>query len=154
MIAFAILKNSPLAPNLHGKVLFKDVPSGVEVCVDVSGLPNFTPKTDNSPQIGPHGFHIHMNGVCDIGDDINPFQSAGSHFNPTNQPHGNHTGDFPAIFSNNGRARMCFLTNKFSVYDILGKSVVIHQSPDDYITQPAGNSGKRIACGIIEKLDN
>ena len=69
----------------------------------------------------------------------------------TNQPHGNHAGDFPVLFSNNGVARMCFFTNKFKVADIIGKAVVIHQSPDDYRTQPAGDAGKRLACGVIKE---
>jgi len=66
-------------------------------------------------------------------------------------PHGNHAGDFPVLFSNNGVARMCFFTNKFKVADIIGKAVVIHQNPDDYRTQPAGDSGKRLACGVIKE---
>lgn len=153
MLAFAQINNSPLAPDLKGKVLFKDVPGGVEVCIEVTGLPNYTPATKDSPQIGPHGFHLHITGNCEIGDPENPFLGAGMHYNPTNQPHGNHAGDFPVIFSNNGYFRMCFYTNKFSVSDILNKSVIIHQSPDDYRTEPAGNSGKRIGCGVIRELN-
>ena len=49
---------------------------------------------------------------------------------------------------------MCFYTNKFSVFDILNKAVIIHQSPDDYRTDPAGNSGKRIGCGVIKILSD
>ena len=63
------------------------------------------------PPIGPHGFHIHNIGLCEITDPENPFQSAGSHWNPDDQPHGNHTGDFPVLFSNNGYFRMQFFTN-------------------------------------------
>jgi Cu-Zn family superoxide dismutase len=86
-----------------------------------------------------------------VGDPTSPFLTAGEHYNPTNQPHGNHAGDFPVLFSNDGRAVMNFFTNKFTVGEIIGKSVVIHQNPDDYRTQPAGNSGKRLACGVIFK---
>jgi len=152
MIAFAQIIGSPLAPNLKGKALFRDVPGGVEICVEVTGLPNYSPKTASTPQIGPHGFHLHIVGNCEVGNPNDPFQSAGGHFNPTKQLHGNHAGDFPVIFSNNGYFRMCFYTNKFSVFDILNKAVVIHQSPDDYQTEPAGNSGKRIGCGVIKEL--
>lgn len=153
MIAFAQIKGSPLAPNLKGKVVFRDVPGGVEVCVELTGIPPYQPATANTPQIGPHGFHLHIIGSCEIDNPNEPYLSAGSHFNPANQPHGNHAGDFPVIFSNNGYFRMCFYTNKFSVFDILGKSVLIHQGPDDYRTEPAGNSGKRIGCGIIKELE-
>ena len=149
MIAVAQIKGGNLAPNLTGVAYFKDVPNGVEVSVEVRGLPKFKPGTANTPQIGPHGFHIHEGGSCNIGNPNNPFASAGEHWNPTKQPHGNHAGDFPVLFSNNGYARMTFFTNKFKVADIIGKTVIIHESPDDYRTQPAGASGKRIACGVI-----
>ena len=154
MIAFAQINSSPLAPALKGKVLFRDVPGGVEICIEVTGLPKYTPKTNTSPQIGPHGFHLHITGNCELGNPNDPFKSAGEHYNPTKQPHGNHAGDFPVIFSNNGYFRMCFFSNKFSVYDIINKAVVIHQSPDDYQTEPAGNSGKRIGCGVIKELND
>lgn len=70
----------------------------------------------------------------------------------TGQPHGNHAGDFPVLFSNNGSSRMSFFTSKFKVADIIGRSVIIHESPDDYRTQPAGNSGRKLACGVIRRL--
>ena len=148
--ARAIIKGGPLAPNLKGFVVFTDVPGGTEVYSEVTGLPNFSPAKDGKPQIGPFGFHIHANGNCNIGNPSNPFMSADGHWNPTNQPHGNHAGDFPVLFSNGGRARMLFFTNKFKVADIIGKSVIIHESPDDYRTQPSGNSGKMMACYFFE----
>lgn len=154
MIAFAQISNSPIVPDLKGKVMFRDVAGGVEVCVEVTGLPEYTPETNDTPQIGPHGFHLHISGSCDIGDPANPYLAAGEHYNPGNAPHGNHAGDFPVLFSNNGYSRMCFYTNKFTVYDIIGKSVIIHQGPDDYRTNPAGNSGKRIGCGVIKILSD
>lgn len=75
--------------------------------------------------------------------------AAGGHWNPTNQPHGNHAGDFPVLFSNHGYGSMCFFTDKFKVEDVLGKAVIIHENPDDYRTQPSGDGGKRLACGVI-----
>lgn len=65
----------------------------------------------------------------------------GGSFFVTKGPHGNHAGDFPVLFSNGGRARMRLFTSKFKVRDIIGKSVIIHENPDDYRSQPAGNSG-------------
>lgn len=147
--AFANIKGGPLAPKIMGLVIFRSVSGGTEVCLSVTGLPNYQAGTADMPQVGPHGFHIHENGDCTVGNPYDPFKASGEHWNPTNQPHGNHAGDFPVLFSNNGVAMMCFFTDKFKVSDVIGKSIIIHQGPDDYKTQPAGGSGKRIACGEI-----
>jgi Cu-Zn family superoxide dismutase len=147
--ARAVVKGGPLAPNLRGVVYFFNVPGGTEICVYVTGLPEYKPAHNNEDPIGPHGFHIHEFGNCEVGDPKDPFQAAGEHWNPDNQPHGNHAGDFPVLFSNNGIARMQFFTNRFKVHNIIGKSVIIHQNPDDYRTQPAGDAGKRLGCGVI-----
>ena len=147
--ARAIIKGGPFAPQIKGFVVFTDVLGGTEVYAEITGLPRFIPAEGNKPQVGPFGFHIHQNGNCTVGDPANPFKDAGAHWNPTKQPHGNHAGDFPVLFSNGGKARMTFFTNKFKVSDIIGKSVMIHESPDDYKTQPAGGSGRRLACGVI-----
>ncbi|MBM7615355.1 superoxide dismutase family protein [Alkaliphilus hydrothermalis] len=147
--AVARIKGGPLAPETTGVVYFINVPGGTEVCVYIEGLPPYQPAVGDQGPIGPHGFHIHENGTCEIGDPTNPFQAAGGHWNPQNQPHGNHAGDFPVLFSNNGIARMSFFTNRFKVWEAVGKSIIIHQSPDDYRSQPAGNAGKRLACGMI-----
>lgn len=148
-LAYAMIMAGPDYPSITGQVTFADVPGGVRVCIDASGLPPYKPAAGDKQPIGPFGFHIHEKGNCIVGDPAKPFEACGGHWNPTNQPHGNHAGDFPVLFSNNGRARMCFFTDRFKVTDILGRSVMIHENPDDYRTQPAGNSGKRIACGEI-----
>lgn len=150
--AIAYVFGGPLAPGISGTVKFIPADGGTLVQADIRGLPDFKPGTESEAQIGPFGFHIHENGSCSIGDVQNPFTAAGSHYNPTNQPHGNHAGDFPVLFSNNGIAKMTFFTNKFIVDDVIGKAVIIHQSPDDYRTQPAGDAGKRLACGVIMKV--
>ncbi len=147
----ARLESSPLAPNLRGEVVFRPMKNGTQVTVDVSGLPNYQPATDTLPPIGPFGFHIHEGPNCDIIDPYDPFISAMGHWNPDNEPHGNHAGDFPVLFSNNGRALMSFYTNRFKPQDVIGKTVMIHQNPDDYRTQPSGNSGRRLGCGRIKK---
>ncbi|HEY8365133.1 MAG TPA: superoxide dismutase family protein [Haloplasmataceae bacterium] len=144
--AFAILKGSPKYPNIYGEVFFEEIPEGVMVNVYVEGLPNYTP---GNPPIGPHGFHIHEFGDC-TGNENEPFMNAGKHYNPNNQPHGNHAGDLPSLFSNNGVAYMTFFTNKFTIDEIIGKAVIIHENPDDYRTEPSGNSGMSIACGVIQ----
>lgn len=104
-----------------------------------------------------HGFHVHEKGDCSAADAT----SAGGHFNPDTKPHGvpgsgaNHAGDMPNIKSDaNGNAVYSAKLGGFAVNNgptgILGKSVVIHRDPDDYKSQPAGNSGPRIACGLIK----
>ncbi|WP_347321226.1 superoxide dismutase family protein [Rossellomorea sp. RS05] len=148
-IAYAVIKGGPLAPDLEGNVFFHEVKGGVEVMVEVGGLPPYKEGKNGEKPIGPHGFHLHEKGVCEIGDPSDPFTSAGGHWNPGGQPHGNHAGDFPVLFSNGGYARMSFFTNKFSVKDVVGKGVIIHQSPDDFRSQPSGDAGKRLACGVI-----
>ncbi|NMB27531.1 MAG: superoxide dismutase family protein [Tissierellia bacterium] len=150
--AYAKIIGGNIAPNIYGNIFFDDVAGGTEVYVEVWGLPLYQPAKNSKQPIGPFGFHIHEYGICEITDPNNPFQSAGEHYNPTNQPHGNHAGDFPVIFSNNGYARMSFFTDRFKPRDIIGKSVIIHQNPDDYRSQPAGNAGKRMACGVICRL--
>ncbi len=153
-MAAANIKGGPLAPDLKGEVTFREVNGGTLVYANISGLPEYKPAYNGEEPIGPHGFHIHENGNCSVGDSENPFQAAGGHWNPANQPHGNHAGDFPVLFSNNGRAIMSFFTNKFKPQDAVGKAVIIHQNPDDYRTQPAGDAGKRLACGLIRKYYN
>jgi Cu-Zn family superoxide dismutase len=145
----AYVRGGPLAPRLKGTVIFKDVPGGTEVLAEIFGLPSYSPGTGDKAPIGPHGFHIHEHGICEVGDPDNPFLAAGGHWNPDNQPHGNHAGDFPVLFSHNGYALMAFFTNRFKPADVVGRSVIIHQNPDDYRSQPSGNAGKRLACGVI-----
>lgn len=148
-LAMASIKGGNLYPNIYGSVYFEEVTGGTEVTAKIWGLPLYRPATPNSQPIGPFGFHLHQFGICEITDPNNPFASAGEHYNPTNQPHGNHVGDFPVLFSYDGYAMMKFFTNKFRPRDVIGRSVLIHENPDDYRSQPSGNSGKRIACGVI-----
>jgi len=102
-----------------------------------------------------HGFHVHEKGDCSSGDAM----SAGGHLNPSGKPHGppsgeHHAGDLPAIKADaNGvsvvRARVAGTLLGAGAEDIAGKAIVVHAAPDDYTTQPTGNSGARIACGVI-----
>lgn len=86
--AYARIKGGNLYPNIHGVVFFDDVEGGTEVSVEVWGLPLYKPGEGNNQPIGPLGFHIHEKGVCEVTNPDNPFESAGGHYNPTNQPHG------------------------------------------------------------------
>lgn len=146
--AVARVEGGPLAPSLRALVTFEQVAGGVEVTVEAQGLP---PYLAGDPPIGPHGFHIHETGDCTVGNPGEPFLAAGGHFNPDDQPHGNHAGDFPVLFSNSGTARMRFFTDRLRIDDIIGRSVIIHENPDDFRTDPAGNSGRRLGCGVIAR---
>ena len=148
--AVAHVSGGPLRPQIRGYIYFQDTIGGTIVTAYITGLPDYRPGRPEESPVGPHGFHIHVNGTCETGDPNDPFQAAGPHWNPDYQPHGNHAGDFPVLFSNNGRAYMSFFTNKFRVDEVVGKAVIIHENPDDYRSQPAGNAGKRLACGVIE----
>ncbi len=150
--AVAYIKGGPLAPDIFGIVIFRNVPGGTLVSADITGLPSYRPAEGGHDPVGPHGFHIHEKGCCQTGDPDDPFQAAGGHWNPDDQPHGNHAGDFPVLFSNRGRSMMTFFTDRFRVWDIIGRAVIIHQNPDDYRTQPAGDAGKRLACGVIRPV--
>lgn len=144
--AVATFVAGPLQPGLTGKVSFHNVSGGTIVEVEVDGLPAYRP---GHPPIGPHGFHVHEGSSCEVGDTTNPFQAAGGHWNPDDQPHGNHAGDFPVLFSAGGKARMTFFTDRFRAEQVVGRTVIIHVNPDDYRSQPAGDSGLRLACGVI-----
>ena len=102
-----------------------------------------------------HGLHVHEKGDCSAPDGT----SAGGHFNPTGQPHGpqnaaHHAGDLPALQADaNGVAQARFhlqgVSLKEGATSLIGRGLIVHAGPDDYATQPTGNSGARIACGVI-----
>lgn len=90
------------------------------------------------------------NGTSCTGNLEDEFSNAKSHYNPNNCPHPFHVGDLPPLIENNGHAYMSVLTNKFKISNIIGKVIIIHDMPDDFKSQPSGNSGTKIACGKIE----
>lgn len=134
-----------------GVALFVQEPQGVRISVTVKGL---------SP--GEHGIHIHAVGKCEPPD----FLSAGPHFNPTNKKHGlsnpegPHAGDLPnLVVGEDGSAvyehvtdRVTLTLGELSLFDEDGSSLVIHANPDDQVTDPAGNSGARVLCGVITPM--
>ena len=95
------------------------------------------------------GFHIHEGTRCS-GTSVDHFADAGSHYNPSNCPHPMHAGDLPPLFVNNGRAWFATITPQFTVS---GHTVIVHSDPDDFHTRPSGNSGEKIACGMIKRVD-
>jgi Cu-Zn family superoxide dismutase len=134
-----------------GMAIFTQEAQGVRVSVTVKGL---------SP--GEHGIHIHSVGKCEPPD----FLSAGPHFNPTNKKHGltnpegPHAGDLPnLVVGEDGSAvyehitdRVTLTPGELSLFDEDGSSLVIHAGPDDQMTDPAGNSGARVLCGVITPM--
>lgn len=144
--AKAHIKGGIKYPKIDGTVVFKETKNGVLVTAKINGLPQSKDHCTGKF----FGFHIHEGTSC-TGNLTDEFANAKSHLNPTNCPHPFHIGDLPPLIENNGYAYMSVLINKFKIKDILGKVVIIHDSPDDFTTQPSGNSGMKIACGKIEK---
>ena len=144
--AAAVLKSS--TGKTVGKVALQDTPNGVLLSVDLDGLPS-----------GVHAFHIHEHGRCDPPS----FETAGGHFAPQGQKHGfldamgPHAGDLPNIHvPDSGRLSVEILATdvtlgrgEASLVDSDGAAFVVHRGADDYQTEPAGDAGSRIACGVI-----
>ena len=133
--------------DIHGYAWFFPSEDGMIVAAEVSGLPKGTAPC-GSPVFG---YHIHSGGKCS-GDSTDPFSDTNGHLDTDSCPHPDHSGDMPPLFGNDGYAFSAFFTDRLEPWQIIGKTVVIHLSPDDYKTQPSGNSGKRIACGVIRRF--
>ena len=145
--AATVVRGSSEYPDIYGVVEFYQYRVGVYVLCVVGGLP--VQSGDCGGQF--FGFHIHDGDSC-TGDAADPLANAGSHYNPRTCSHPQHAGDLPPLLgSNRGDAVSLFYTDRFSVEEIIGKPVVIHRSPDDFTSQPSGNSGAKIACGIITR---
>jgi Cu-Zn family superoxide dismutase len=133
-----------------GQATFTEVTGGVRIVLETRGLPP-----------GEKGVHVHLAGKCEPPD----FSSAGDHFNPQNTAHGllnsagPHAGDLPNItIAENGTGRLETFTERVSLgggpnslLDNDGRALIIHAAPDDFTTDPSGNTGPRIACGVIVK---
>ena len=142
--SFAIAKiyGSKEYPQINGTVKFKQLDKGVLVTAEIYNLPYEICKKEI------YGFHIHQNGNC-TGNNEDEFLNAGSHYSKNDCEHPYHSGDMPPLFGNKGYAYLSFFTDRFSIKEIIGRSVIIHLNTDDLITPPAGKSGKKIACGVI-----
>lgn len=142
--AWACLSGSPAHPNLTGRVDFYQTRQGVLVAAEVSGLP----QGEEPCKERIFGFHIHSGTQC-TGNESDPFADTLTHYDPAGCEHPNHPGDLPPLFGNGGYAFQVVLTRRFTLREILGKTVVIHAHPDDFTSQPAGHAGEKIACGEI-----
>lgn len=138
--AVAWISGGSQYPALRGAVKFYQRWDGVVVEAQVWGLPR--------TQTGFFALHIHEGGSC-AGRD---FPDAGGHFNPDGRNHPNHAGDLPPLLGDFGKAYMKVLTGRFRVGEIIGRTVILHAEPDDFHTQPSGNAGTKIACGVIRRM--
>jgi len=144
--AVAFIKGSKEYPQINGKVMFFQTKKGVLVVADITGLPSPIGRCANPV----FAFHIHEGDSC-TGNMSDPFAKAMKHYNPKDCTHPYHAGDLPPLFSNDGTAFSAFLTDRFTVKEVIGRTVIIHDKPDDFTTQPSGNSGDKIACGKIRR---
>ena len=137
--ARAVISGGNIFPQIDGIVEFYQLGTGVIVVTEVENLP---PTATNI-----FAYHIHSGNTCD-----NNFVNTGEHYNPLSESHPNHAGDMPPLFAFNGFSWSAFYTERFKINDIIGKTVIIHDRPDDFTTQPSGNSGEKIACGVISRM--
>lgn len=138
--AAAMIKGSKEYPGLRGTVLFLQEKDGVLVKAEIVGLP----KNES----GFFGFHIHEGNNC----DNEGFTNVGGHLNTQKRPHPLHIGDLPPLLSCGGKVSMTVKTCRFSIREIIGRTVIIHFVADDFRTQPSGDAGEKIACGIIHAV--
>ncbi|PYK13214.1 MAG: superoxide dismutase family protein [Verrucomicrobia bacterium] len=135
---------------VSGTVIFTEEADGVQVRAEITGL---TP--------GNHGFHVHEFGDCSAADA----SSAGAHFNPTDNPHAGpdaaerHVGDMGNVEADgSGKATLEYVDHQISLTNdqrsVIGRSVVVHAKADDLKSQPSGDSGARVACGVIGRANS
>lgn len=135
--AIAYIRGENQVPVLCGQVKFYQKKNHVIVSVNIKGLP---PSSS-----GFYGFHIHEGNSC----EGHGFPDTGTHYNPAGISHPSHPGDLPPLMLCGGGARQTVATDRFQVVDVIGRTVVIHSMPDDFTSQPAGNAGTKIGCGVI-----
>ncbi len=138
--ARAVIRGDDENPRLHGEVRFRQAGCFVLVTASITGLPG------KSSQF--YAFHLHEGESCDGKD----FSGSGGHYNPEDAPHPQHSGDLPPLLSYGSSAYLSFRTNRFTVRELIGRTVVIHSGTDDFRTQPSGDSGRKIACGVIRRV--
>ncbi len=131
---------------VRGSVRFYQSRYGVFVVTELVGLPKVS---DCASPI--FGYHIHSGAMC-RGNATDSFSETGTHYDRQDCPHPYHAGDLPPLWGANGNVFSVVLSDRFTVDEIIGKTIIVHGDPDDLTTQPAGNAGKRIACGEIRAV--
>ncbi|MFQ5627727.1 MAG: superoxide dismutase family protein [bacterium] len=145
----AAILNPTTGNSVQGTVTFMLEENGVRIVANLQGLKE-----------GDHGFHIHENGDCSAPDGT----SAGGHFNPAGADHAGphaearHIGDLGNITARtDGTATLDVIDNVITLdgpNSIIGRGVIVHANPDDLTSQPTGNAGGRLACGVIEAAND
>lgn len=135
--AVACIHGGEAYPDLRGTVRFIPQGDAVLIRAEISGLPD--------SETGFFALHIHEGGSCRGGG----FPNTGGHYDPHDRDHPRHAGDLPPLLSYGGRAFLAVKTDRFRADDVIGRTIVIHSQPDDFRTQPSGNAGDKIACGVI-----
>lgn len=139
-VACAQIKGTSANPDLKGDVWIYPFLEGTLLVADIEGIP-FS---------GFYGFHIHQHGPCIEGvPGYTGYYGVGEHYSPTKQPHPYHAGDLPVLMAYYGHAFMIVYTDRFVPQEVFGRAMIVHQWPDDFRTQPTGNSGDPIACGTF-----
>lgn len=137
--AVANIRGGNETPNLSGQVKFYQKKRCVLIVANIMGLP--------PSRSGFFGFHIHEGDSC-TGVD---FSATAGHYDPANVPHPRHAGDLPPLMLCNGSAYLAVATDRFRVSEVIGRTVVIHRMLDDFTSQPSGDAGMKIACGVISR---
>lgn len=138
--AAACVRGSGEGAQIRGTVKFYPKEYGTLVVADICGLPE--------TETNFFGFHIHEGTDC--GGE--KFADTGGHYNPCRAEHPMHAGDLPPLLGCKGRAFLAVVTGRFRAEEIVGRTVVIHGHPDDFHSQPAGDAGMKIACGVIRGI--
>lgn len=133
-----------MGENITGTVCFYPYLTGAIMVYEIMGLP----KTNQS---GFYGFHIHEGNSC-LNNTKVAFEKTKGHYNPSQKEHPSHLGDLPPLFAVKGRAWGIIYIDKLKPKDIVDRTLVIHENADDFHSQPAGNSGQKIACGEIQRF--
>lgn len=142
--AMAWVTGDSAAPQLSGLVKFYATPyGGVLVEAEIFGLPDISVPGST----GFYALHIHEHGDCSQN-----FTRTGAHYDPAMRPHPDHAGDLLPLMGNQGYAWSAFYDRRFFIPDILGRSVVIHAKRDDFTSQPSGDAGEKIGCGVIRAV--
>lgn len=148
LTATATLQGAPEDADFSGTITVTPEGNGVRVVADVRGV----------DRDGRHGFHVHETGECSHGEGSGHFTSAGGHFNPNNAEHtcpptaSRHAGDLGNIEITNGTGRADVTTDLLTLSgpnSVVGKAIILHANEDDCQTQPTGNAGDRLACGVV-----